>query len=198
MQNYPTNKNKWHLLLCELHFPTIHGKTNDSHPNIETHYLVYDIYDPITKSSLQNTETETETEDDESLDSNDNILSQIDNDIYDLKHKYLLMSRYFHTWYKYKHPTIRNYHNIISNPDYIKPEIGEYIILPTQEAITILKTIWIRIIQKKWKKVFVERNEIIKERCKLQSLKVRKNTGYWPTYCNKLPGLRGMLSALKK
>jgi len=180
--NINKNKNKWHLMLCELHFPTIHGKTNDSHPNIETYYLVYDIYDPITRLSLHNSQTE---DDYESDDLNDNNLSQIDNDIYDLKHKYLIISRCFDVWY-HEHPTIRNYHNIISKPDYIKPEIGEYIILPTQEAITILKTIWIRIIQKKWKKVFVERNEIIKERCKLQSLKVRKNTGYWPTYCNKI------------
>lgn len=198
MQNHTINinKNKWHLLLCELHFPTIHGKTNDSHPNIETYYLVYDIYDPITRSSLQNSQTE---DDYESDNDNDNILSQIDNDIYDLKHKYLKISRCYNGYFKdHQHPTIKNYHNIISNPDYIKPEIGEYIILPTQEAITILKTIWIRIIQKKWKKVLQQKQHIIRERCKIQNLKHKQITGYWPTYCNKLPGLRGMLSALKK
>ena len=58
------NKNKWHLMLCELHFPTIHGKTDDSQPDIETHYLVYDIYDPTTGISLNYTESDEEFDDD--------------------------------------------------------------------------------------------------------------------------------------
>ena len=33
---------------------------------------------------------------------------------------------------------------------------------------------------------------------KIQNLKIRQMTGYWPTHCNKLPGLRGMLNDLKK
>jgi hypothetical protein len=196
MQFQHINENKWYLMLCELHFPTIHGKTCDSEPNIETHYLVYDIYDPMTKISLQNPGIYEYDSDD----SNDTNLSDLDNDIISLNRKYLLLSRYF---IKYpnannKHPTIRNYYNIISISNYIKPEIGEYIILPTQETVAILKTFWIRIIQKKWKKVFKQRQKMIKERCKIQNLKIRQTTGHWPTYCNKLPRLRGMLKQLKK
>jgi hypothetical protein len=96
------------------------------------------------------------------------------------------------------HPTIRNYHNIISRPNYIKPEIGEYIILPTQEAIAILKTVWLRIIQRKWKKVFAERQNIIKQRCYLPYLREREIYGKWPNLCNYLPGLKGMLKDLKR
>jgi hypothetical protein len=197
MQFQSFNKNKWHLMLCEIHFPTIHGKTCNSEPNIETHYLVYDIYDPITKISLQNPDI---YDYDDSDDSDDTNLSDMDNDIISLKRKYLLLSRYF---IKYpntndKHPTIRNYYNIISKSNYIKAEIGEYIILPTQETVAILKTFWIRIIQKKWKKVFKQRQMMIQERCKIQNLKFRQTTGYWSEYCNKLPKLRGMLSRLKK
>ena len=41
--------NKQHyLMLCELHYPGRHGKTEDSDPNIETHYLVYDRFDTKT------------------------------------------------------------------------------------------------------------------------------------------------------
>jgi hypothetical protein len=101
----------------------------------------------------------------------------------------------FDNLYSENHPTIRNYHNIIKHPNYIKPEIGQYIILPTQEAIAILKTFWLRIIQKKWKKVFQERKNIIKKRCNLLNLstrELRRNL-----YTN-VPGLRGMLSELKK
>jgi hypothetical protein len=98
----------------------------------------------------------------------------------------------------YTHPTIRNYYNIVSNTNYIQPEIGEYIILPTLEAVAILKTFWIRIIQKKWKKVFEQQQQIINERCKLQSLIYRQTTGYWPSHCKTFPTLKGMLHKLKK
>ena len=37
-----SNNKKNYLMLCELHYPGRHGKTEDSDPNIETHYLVYD------------------------------------------------------------------------------------------------------------------------------------------------------------
>jgi hypothetical protein len=189
------NKNKWHLMLCELHFPTIHGKTDDSQYDIETHYLVYDIYDPITGISLNYTESDEEY-DYEPYDNAETNFLRINYDIISLKQKYFNLSICF-TRYLYKHPIIRNYQNIISNPNYIKPEIGEYIILPTQETITILKTFWIRIIQKKWKKVFKQKQKIIRQRCSIQSLKIRQTTGYWPTYCNDLPGLKGILYNLK-
>lgn len=189
------NKNKWHLMLCELHFPTIHGKTDDSQPDIETHYLVYDIYDPTTGISLNYTESDEEFDYD-TYDNDETNLPRINYDIISLKQKYFNLSICF-TRYLYKHPIIRNYQNIILNPNYIKPEIGEYIILPTHETITILKTFWIRIIQKKWKKVFKQKQTIIRQRCSIQSLKIRQTTGYWPTYCNVLPGLKGMLCKLK-
>jgi hypothetical protein len=95
------------------------------------------------------------------------------------------------------HPSIRNYYNIISKENYIKPEIAEYIILPTREAIAILKTFWLRIIQKKWKKIFQERKNIIKQRCNFSNLSIREIQGKWPDSCMNLPGLKGMLSALK-
>jgi hypothetical protein len=189
------NKNKWYLMLCELHFPTIHGKTDDSQHDIETHYLVYDIYDPITGISLNYTESDEEF-DYEPYDNDETNLPRINYDIISLKQKYFNLSICF-TRYLYKHPIIRNYQNIISKPNYIKPEIGEYIILPTHETITILKTFWIRIIQKKWKKVFKQKQTIIRQRCSIQSLKIRQTTGYWPIYCNILPGLKGMLYNLK-
>jgi hypothetical protein len=196
MQNHPINQYKYNLILCELHFPIIHGKTKESDPNIETHYLVYNIY------NYSEIYEEIYEEEYDSDDTDDYMLSRIDNDIIYLKRKYnnlypKIVSYFAINPNKNKHPTIRNYCNIISKPDYIKPEIGEVIILPTQETIAILKTIWLRIIQKKWKKVFIERKNIMRQRCNLRSLSIRQITGYWPDYCNNLPGIRGMLSELK-
>jgi hypothetical protein len=94
------------------------------------------------------------------------------------------------------HKTIRNYHNIVSRPDYIRAEIGECFELPTGEQIVIIKTIWIRIIQRKWKTVFANRQKIIKYRCCPSSLSTRQLTGKWPNHCLVLPGIRSMLSNL--
>ena len=193
-------KNKHYLMLCELHHPGRHGKTEDSDPNIETHYLVYDTFEPITGISLDYLDNCEELDTDNEYDSDDDIenreLININNEIMFLKEMYSnpinFNSQYFET-----HPKIRNYHSIVLAPNYIKAEIGEYIILPTQEAIAILKTFWLRIIQRKWKKVFQERKNIVKQRCHLSNLLIREIHGIWPDSCLSLPSLRGMLYQLK-
>jgi hypothetical protein len=191
MQYQPTNNNKWHLMLCELHLPTMHGKTDNSDPNIETHYLIHDLYNP---TELYETD---DSSDSDSSDDEENSYNRIHNAINYLKQKYLYITYEFDPIF-HNHPIIRNYYKIVSNPNYIQPEIGEYIILPTLEAIAILKTFWIRIIQKKWKKVFKQQQQIIGERCKLSSLQFRQTTGHWPTNCKTFPKLKGMLYKLKK
>jgi hypothetical protein len=197
-------RNKYNLLLCELHHPGIHGKTNNSAANIETHFLIHDRFDghgyPIKnmdedEDGEEDTEDETEDEDEE-----DGATDYYDYNITSvmafLKNQYSdpanFNLRYFET-----HPTIRNYRNIINNSNYIKPEIGEYIVLPTQEAVAILKTFWLRILQRKWKNVFKERLNIIKMRSNPICVYARQITGKWPPYCSHLPGLRGMLNPLK-
>jgi hypothetical protein len=194
-------KNKLYLMVCELHNPEIHGKTNDSDPNIENHYLVFNRYDPITGISFNDLDEylEFDTDDEyETDDEMDNIgLSKIEEEINYLRNLYSSPSSINIQEFR-NHPTIRNYYNIITRPNYIKPEIGEYIVLPTQEAIAILKTFWIRIIQKKWKKIYEERQNIIKKRCNLYNLSIKEIEGKWPKSCFNLPGLKGMLCSLKK
>lgn len=188
MNNTQPKTGKTFLLLCELHFPEIHGKTHDSDPNIETHYLIYNTFDPFTGISLNdlNNDFDYDSEQDD-LDSDD-TLCKINDDICFLKHKY-------NTYRKTSpHPTIRNYHNIVVKDNYIKPEIGQYIILPTQESIAILKTFWIRIIQKKWKKIFKERIERIKAAKGYNNLSRRE---LHTSHNISLPGLKGMLWQLK-
>ena len=181
-------KNKHYLMLCELHYPTIHGKTADSDSYIETHYLVNSRFEPktgIIYSCL-----------DEDNEDNEDSIFTINDALQLLKEHYSNQANINPNYFN-NHPTIRNYHNIISSPNYIKPEIGEYIILPTQEAIAILKTCWLRIIQRKWKKVFEERQYILKQRCLKSSLSNMEIYGKWPQTCSNLPGLKGMLKELK-
>jgi hypothetical protein len=80
------------------------------------------------------------------------------------------------------HSYIRNYKNIInnSNINYIKPEIAECITLESGVNVSIIKTIWLRLIQRKWKRIYRERQEFIRKICRYSALKEREYTGRWP------------------
>jgi hypothetical protein len=91
------------------------------------------------------------------------------------------------------HTIYKNYRNIISRPDYFKPEIAQCVYLESLHCVAILKTFWIRIIQRKWKKICAERNRVLKERCSLKSIKFREINGKWPISCIYFPTLKGML-----
>jgi len=79
-----------------------------------------------------------------------------------------------------------------------KPEIAECIYLNTGHCIGILKTFWLRIIQKKWKKVLIEQKKINRLRSNPNSLKYREIHGSWPKNCINYPRLKGLLSNLSR
>ena len=54
--------------------------------------------------------------------------------------------------YQTLHPWVRNYNDI--NKNILNIQIAEKIILKGEECVAILKTFWIKIIQRTWKKVF--------------------------------------------
>ena len=85
-----------------------------------------------------------------------------------------------------------NINNRIQMPR-LKIEIAECIELETNERIAIIKTFWIKLIQRTWKNVLKQRNIIIKKRCNLNSLIYKEINGKWPKECNYYPGLKGML-----
>ena len=96
------------------------------------------------------------------------------------------------------HKFIKNYENIITRPNYIKPEIGETITLQSGHIVCIIKTLWIKLIQRAWKRIFEKRKQIIKMRCQVRSLKYREITGYWPENCRYFPSLQGLLLTTRK
>lgn len=57
----------------------------------------------------------------------------------------------------------------------------------------ILKTFWIRLIQRKWKTIFKKRKELLYQRMQLKNLRNREITGRHLYGLNVLPGLYGML-----
>ena len=113
-----------------------------------------------------------------------------------------LFANYFNKLYKkhsnklIPHSHIKNYENIITGPNYIKPEIAECIVLSSGHNVSIIKTIWIRLIQRTWKRIYNEREQIIQKRATYASIKEREITGYWPKCLRVLPRMNGMMNYL--
>ena len=95
------------------------------------------------------------------------------------------------------HPIYKNYTNIVARNTYIKPEIAECMYLETHECVAVLKTHWIRLIQRTWKNVMRKRADVIQKRTNPHALYNRQITGNWPSDCSNCPGLKGMLSSIK-
>ena len=151
----------------------MHGFTSESDQNVIGHYLVIGKY-PV-----------------DSIYFNNSLIRDVTNNYQSNIRELLLSPNYC------RHPWIRNYKNIAARNNYIRPEIAECIILSGNETVAILKTFWLRLIQRKWKNIIKERENIIKKRCTLNSLRHRELTGKWPNDCLHFPQLKGMLSQLK-
>lgn len=72
-------------------------------------------------------------------------------------------------------------------------EIMKLDIQPDDSYSVILKTHWIRLIQRHWKKIYKKRQEIISRRSSIVFQKIKEITGVYPVGYNKIPTTRGML-----
>jgi hypothetical protein len=158
---------RYNIVLCELYNRHIHGVPENISENLDTHYLLSCRFKTFNIEFIKS-------------------MSKF------MNREYLRLNEK-----ERKHYILKNYSNIISQPNYIKPEIAECIYLNSNECIAILKTFWIRLIQRKWKNIYKERQDILKLRCSYKSLKHRELTGRWPNNCCYYPRLRGMLNNIK-
>lgn len=155
----------YNLMLCELHHPAMHGKTDDSAKDIESHYLVHCIIDPKTNMVIDNNhdcydyntdndDTDDDNTDDDDTDDDDEYVIKNNVKTVSLNEELNWLTMHSRNAINIPHPTIRNYKKIVNSPKYISLQIGEYITLPTLETVAILKTFWLRILQRKWKKYY--------------------------------------------
>ena len=166
---------RFNLVLCEIFNRNIHGAPSNQIQAIDGHYLLISKFDGVTGMLLDDVDN---NEDDEE-------------DVYDYADFY--NDEYYNDTEFAPHVIIRNYQNIVAKPDYIKPEIAECIVLDTDHHVVIIKTIWIRIIQRKWKKIYAERMTVIRRRAQINSLYMREVTGKWPQNCANLPSIYRMM-----
>jgi len=161
------SKTKYNLINYEIYNPYIHGKANSL---LYTQLLVCDRYKYSNANNIENIIYEGVTI--------NNIVSET----------ILSMP-------KCEHPFIRNFINIALKTAG-KLEIAECIYLQDEVMVAILKTFWLKIIQRKWRNIFEERTKIKKLRMRIASVIYREINGFWPNECKYMPGLRGMLSDL--
>jgi hypothetical protein len=90
-----------------------------------------------------------------------------------------------------KHPFIRNYAKVVKKRYFTGPQIAEIICLPDENGhrVAILKTHWLRQIQRKWKRIYQERKRIISLRMRLSELRLYEITGKGSKECSYLPGI---------
>lgn len=146
----------YYIAICEIFHPRIHGKDENSSVGIETHFLV-------------NVTFELEEFYNNSYQDSINYLRADYNDV----------SRKFCNKYL-QHPTIRNYNKIIQEKTFIKIDIVFIDELPGNESVGYIKTFWIKLIQRRWKKIYKQRQYILKQRMLPKSIHEREVTGKWP------------------
>jgi hypothetical protein len=164
-------ENKYTLLIPELYNKYIHGKTNESDPNINGQFMVLQTF------NYNN--------------SNENKVVELFNYIDSISKFY--KKYYLRNFRGLKHELIKNYKNIIINKSFLNVEIGQVYYLKGDECVCIIKTFWLKLVQRAWKKIYKQRMLIQKKRRMPNSLLYRQITAKWPDNCNYMPSIRGML-----
>jgi len=90
-----------------------------------------------------------------------------------------------------KHDIIRNYRRIISKNDYIQPQLAEVFNFPSGECVAIIKTMWLKVVQRAWRRLLNQRKEVINKRKNPTALHFREIHGKWPRECS-YPSVNGM------
>ena len=154
------------LAICEIFNPAIHGSSDNSSYGINGHFLVHNTIslDDWYNYSFQD------------------IITLL-RDAYD---------HYISAWGNRlpQHPIVLNYDTIIRGCKYIKLDIVVLDELEGRECVGYIKTHWLRLVQRRWKKIYRQRQEIIKLRARARSLIKREQTGKWPKQSRRMPKFR--------
>lgn len=170
--NVSTNiVNKYSLLVPELYNKYIHGRTMETDPNINGQFMVLQTF------NYNN--------------SNENKIIELFNYTNSISKFY--KNYYLRNFRGLKHDLIKNYKNIITNKSFLNVEIGEVYYLKGDECVCVIKTFWLKLIQRAWKKIYNQRKITHQKRNNPRSLLYRQITAKWPDDCNYMPSIRGML-----
>jgi hypothetical protein len=94
------------------------------------------------------------------------------------------------------HSSIRNYEQISKKN--LVPEIVICNLTADNELICVKKTYLLKLIQRRWKNIFKQKQDLLTKQKAISSLKYREIHGTWPRGLNSIPGLKGMINFLKR
>jgi hypothetical protein len=166
-----TSVNKNVLLIPEIYNQYFHGKTVDSDSNIEGQFLVLQSFYLNPTSRISD-------------------FFKYANNLCKFYKKYYEKNYYDSSL---SHKLLRNYNDIIKNPNYLNLQIGKIHYLKGDECVCVIKTVWLKLVQRAWKRVYKMRKRILQLRHRPDSIMYRQITCKWPDNCNFMPTIRGML-----
>jgi hypothetical protein len=88
------------------------------------------------------------------------------------------------------------YYGLVRIPQH-EVQIMQVDILPDETCTVIIKTHWLRLVQRHWKKTYCKRRNMVRRRMTPQMQKYSQIHGKYPDCISRLPSLRGMLSMYK-
>jgi hypothetical protein len=156
------DKPTYQLALCEIHHPLLHGPLEED-KNINNHFLIYTTYN--------------------SREFYDNSYKPEEDSFQRYRLRQNNAMRLNET-----HPSLRKY-----TQKYCRLEIVQYHILNVNGSryhIAFLKTFWLRIVQRCWKKVYKARQDLIKNRTSIKVLQEKQRTGVWPMHLRTWPAFK--------
>jgi len=77
-------------------------------------------------------------------------------------------------------------------------DIMKLFILDDHTYTVVIKTYWLKIIQRHWKKIFSQRKYCISRRRQIKTMMYVERNGMYPYDCHNMPGLQGMLMSYNK
>lgn len=77
-------------------------------------------------------------------------------------------------------------------------DIMKLSILDDSTHVAILKTHWLRIVQRTWRKIYNERKIVVKKRMMPETRRLFEISGRYPQYASYMPTIKGMLNTYKK
>ena len=185
------------LVICEIFNKKIHGFDDNNDPTVLGHYMVAYNFTKV-YSDTEDDDTEDDTDDEENDDNTDTTINLNTSSVF-INTKIILKmykGKYNNLNNSMKnHSIIRNYKQIITQQNYIQLHIAKVIYLSGSECVAIIKTFWLKIIQRTWKNVYKQRCNIIALRKLPSSQFYRERHGKWPDNCYNLPSLYGLLSS---
>lgn len=162
------------------------SKLHGGDPCNDGHYLILETFDYINSANYTETDSESDSDSEDSEESETNILTVCKS--YDKMYKEMFSDISNRSRYRLNSHCIRNYLKIMKFE--IKPEIGECIYLATGEYVVILKTYWIRIFQRIWKRMYANKQKAIKQRMIPKNIFFWQSRGYWPRECKFPKGMK--------